>query len=75
MNVFLWNARARNGHVEATLNHPFPAQVMNNWRTLHGRAGGRASPNRDVVGGTVLREAIYSKAAALHAELQQAETD
>ena len=29
MNVFLWNARARNGHVEATLNHPFPAQVEN----------------------------------------------
>ena len=28
MNVFLWNARARNGHVEATLNHPFPAQVF-----------------------------------------------
>ena len=27
MNVFLWNARARNGHVEATLNHPFPAQA------------------------------------------------
>ena len=27
MNVFFWNARARNGHVEATLNHPFPAQV------------------------------------------------
>ena len=27
MNVCLWNARARNGHVEATLNHPFPAQV------------------------------------------------
>ena len=27
MNVFLWNARARNGHVEATSNHPFPAQV------------------------------------------------
>ena len=27
MNVFLWNARARNIHVEATLNHPFPAQV------------------------------------------------
>ena len=27
MNVFLWNARARNGQVEATLNHPFPAQV------------------------------------------------
>ena len=28
MNVFFWNARARNGHVEATLNHPFPAQVL-----------------------------------------------
>ena len=28
MNVFLWNARERNGHVEATLNHPFPAQVL-----------------------------------------------
>ena len=28
MNVFLRNARARNGHVEATLNHPFPAQVV-----------------------------------------------
>ena len=27
MNVFLWNARARNGQVEATLNHPFPAQA------------------------------------------------
>ena len=27
MNVFLWNARARNGHVEATLNLPFPAQA------------------------------------------------
>ena len=29
MNVFLWNARARNGHVEATLHHPCPAQVPN----------------------------------------------
>ena len=28
MNVFLLNARARNGHVEATLNHPCPAQVL-----------------------------------------------
>ena len=28
MNVFLRNARARNGHVEATLNHPCPAQVQ-----------------------------------------------
>ena len=27
MNVFLWNARGGNVHVEATLNHPFPAQV------------------------------------------------
>ena len=28
MNVFLWNARARNTHVEANLNHSFPAQVI-----------------------------------------------
>ena len=28
MNVFLWNARARKTHVEATLKHPFPAQVL-----------------------------------------------
>ena len=28
MNVFLWNARARNTNVEATLNHQFPAQVL-----------------------------------------------
>ena len=27
VNVFLWNARPRNGHVEATLNHPCAAQV------------------------------------------------
>ena len=27
MNVFLWNARARISQVEATLNHPFAAQV------------------------------------------------
>ena len=39
MNVFLWNARARNGHVKATLNHPFPAQVF---LGLH-----RASPRDD----------------------------
>ncbi|KAJ1444484.1 hypothetical protein M885DRAFT_552825 [Pelagophyceae sp. CCMP2097] len=43
--------------------------VMNNWRTLHGRAGGRATSNRHVVGGTVLRESVFSAAAALHAEL------
>ena len=38
--------------------------VLNNWRTLHGRAGlrGRA---RVLVGGTVAREAAYSKAREL----------
>ena len=25
---FCWNARARNTHVEATLNHPFAAQAV-----------------------------------------------
>ena len=42
MNVFLWNARARNGHVEATLNHPFPAQV-NTWRDYRERLEGKGS--------------------------------
>ena len=36
MNVFLWNERARNGHVEATLNHPFPAQVAEYEATREG---------------------------------------
>ena len=39
--------------------------LMNNWRVLHGRAGGRASPDRHVVGGTIVREAIYSRAIQL----------
>ena len=41
MNVFLWNARARNGHVEATLNHPFPAQALETPTLL-------VAPRRDV---------------------------
>ena len=45
-------------------------QVMNNWRVLHGRAGGKASGDRHVVGGTVLREALYSNAKALLEEAQ-----
>ena len=32
-----WNARARNTHVEATLNHPFPAQVQLSASKLHPR--------------------------------------
>ena len=28
MSVSLWNAPARNIHVESTLNHPFPVQVL-----------------------------------------------
>mmetsp|Transcript_4627 Transcript_4627/g.7567 ORF Transcript_4627/g.7567 Transcript_4627/m.7567 type:complete len:503 (+) Transcript_4627:161-1669(+) len=38
---------------------------MHNWRTLHGRAGGRASTDRTVVGGTVTREAFFSTATGL----------
>ena len=44
--------------------------VMNNWRTLHGRAGGQASANRHVVGGTILREAVYSRARSLLDEVR-----
>ena len=47
MNVFLWNARARNGQIEATLNHPFPAQVEP-----------KGNQGRDVV----IRDAIASSA-------------
>ena len=28
MFFMFWDARARHTHVEATLNHPFPAQVL-----------------------------------------------
>ena len=39
--------------------------LMHNWRTLHGRAGGKASPDRTLVGGTITREAFYAKARQL----------
>ena len=39
--------------------------LMNNWRVLHGRAGGKASPDRHLVGGTVVRESAYSRAMQL----------
>jgi len=39
--------------------------LMNNWRVLHGRAGGVASSDRVLVGGTITRESIYSQARRL----------
>ena len=39
--------------------------IFHNWRTLHGRAGGKASRDRTLIGGTVTREAFYSRAAEL----------
>lgn len=36
--------------------------LMNNWRVLHGRAGGMATYDRKVVGGTILRESFFSRA-------------
>jgi trimethyllysine dioxygenase len=47
--------------------------LMNNWRVLHGRAGGRAaSSDRHVlVGGTIVREAIYSRAIQLARVLRE----
>jgi len=44
--------------------------LMNNWRVLHGRAGNRASPDRHVVGGTILRESVYSRAMQLARHLR-----
>ena len=42
--------------------------LMQNWRTLHGRAGGKASSDRTLVGGTITREAFYSTARRLTRE-------
>lgn len=39
--------------------------VLNNWRVLHGRAAGKSSSNRVIMGGTVVREAFMSKAINL----------
>ena len=39
--------------------------ILDNWRVLHGRAGGKSSPNRVIMGGTVVREAFHSKAVQL----------
>jgi alpha-ketoglutarate-dependent taurine dioxygenase len=39
--------------------------VLDNWRVLHGRAGGKSSPNRTIMGGTVVREAFVSRAMQL----------
>lgn len=43
--------------------------LMNNWRVFHGRAGGRATSDRKVVGGTILRESFYSRARDLTNEV------
>jgi alpha-ketoglutarate-dependent taurine dioxygenase len=42
--------------------------VMNNWRVLHGRAG-HQSPDRTLFGGSVTREAIYSRSRQLMLEV------
>eukprot|EP00596_Hydrurales_sp_CCMP1899_P001977 CAMPEP_0119037486 /NCGR_PEP_ID=MMETSP1177-20130426/5863_1 /TAXON_ID=2985 /ORGANISM="Ochromonas sp, Strain CCMP1899" /LENGTH=498 /DNA_ID=CAMNT_0006998813 /DNA_START=118 /DNA_END=1615 /DNA_ORIENTATION=- len=39
--------------------------IMHNWRVMHGRAGNRASTTRTVVGGTITREAFFSRATQL----------
>jgi alpha-ketoglutarate-dependent taurine dioxygenase len=39
--------------------------VVDNWRVLHGRSGKQISPNRCIMGGTVVREAFHSKAIQL----------
>jgi len=45
--------------------------LMNNWRVLHGRAGGVASSDRMLVGGTITRESIYSQARRLLRERRE----
>ncbi|KAH8079216.1 N-acylsphingosine amidohydrolase [Aureococcus anophagefferens] len=46
VDVFFWNARARNAHVEATLNHLFPRRSVALRRQRKRRAGDNAPPRR-----------------------------
>mmetsp|Transcript_90089 Transcript_90089/g.280442 ORF Transcript_90089/g.280442 Transcript_90089/m.280442 type:complete len:461 (+) Transcript_90089:67-1449(+) len=39
--------------------------VLQNWRVMHGRGHAAQSPDRTLVGGTVTREAVYSRARQL----------
>jgi hypothetical protein len=39
--------------------------ILDNWRVLHGRSGGKSSPNSVIMGGTVVREGFHSKAVQL----------
>jgi alpha-ketoglutarate-dependent taurine dioxygenase len=43
--------------------------VMQNWRVMHGRGSNGQSPDRTLVGGTVVREAIFSRARQLAGEI------
>ena len=73
-------ACARKGRVHSFSSTSRPAQVpmtkgrfflMNNWRVLHGRAGGTVSSDRMLVGGTITRESIYSQARRLLREKRE----
>jgi len=44
--------------------------LMHNWRVMHGRKARSASPTRTVVGGTITREAFYSKSRELVREVE-----
>jgi len=39
--------------------------ILDNWRVLHGRAAKKSSPDRVIMGGTVVREAFLSRAISL----------
>lgn len=62
----LWNEMIHDKEFEVEV--PMSAGqmlVLDNWRVLHGRAGKKSSPNRMIMGGTVVREAFHSKAVQL----------
>lgn len=62
----VWNDMIHSSEFEVEL--PLRAGqilVFDNWRVLHGRAANACSPDRLLMGGTVLREAFYSRAIQL----------
>ncbi|CAJ1427768.1 unnamed protein product [Effrenium voratum] len=63
---YLWNDMIHSPEfeVEVSLGQG-QMLILDNWRVLHGRAGGRSSSDRVIMGGTVVREAFMSRAIRL----------
>jgi len=62
----LWNDMTHGPEfeVEVPVGHG-QMLILDNWRVLHGRAGRKSSPDRIIMGGTVVREAFHSQVTRL----------